>query len=100
MRVIAEFYKCPNCKADARLMGSIVQEEMAKGNMGEGVVGCTQINVYCNVDPRRPPIVGGRIPGARVFKDVCTNCGKEFTTRIESGHVTPSTIEGMPPTFS
>lgn len=100
MKTIAEFDKCPDCGASARLMGPIIQEEVAKGNMSSDLAGYTQVSVYCNVDQRRPPIVGGRIPGARVFKDVCVNCGREYTVRIETGHVTLPTRRDMPPTFS
>lgn len=100
MEVIAEFNKCPGCKVDARLMNTIIQEEVVKGNMSEGVVGCTQVEVFCNVDPRKPFIAGGRLPGARVFWDVCTKCGRRFITRIERGHVTPPTRPGLPPTFA
>lgn len=100
MRTIAEFCECPDCKVDARLMNSIVQEEVAKGNMGEGMAPCTSANIYCNIDPRRPPIAGGRVPGARVTRDICTRCGREYTVRIEIGHVTAPVRPGMPPAFS
>lgn len=100
MKVIAEFKECPDCKVDARLMNTIVQEEMVKGNMSKDVVSWTIAAIYCNVDPRRPPIAGGRVPGARVFKDICTKCGREYTVRIETGYVTLPSRPGVLPTFA
>lgn len=100
MKVIAEFKECPDCKVDARLMNSIVQEEIAKGNMGVDTISFIDIRVVCNVDPKKPPIVGGRIPGARITRDMCTKCGKEFTTKIEIGYITPPTRPNMPPIFA
>ncbi|GAI09501.1 unnamed protein product, partial [marine sediment metagenome] len=96
----AEFNECPDCKVDARLMNSIVQEEVAKGNMGKEAVACTDVRVFCNVDPSKPQLAGGRLPGAKVYRDMCTKCGREFTSRIERGYVTLPTTPGMPPVFS
>lgn len=100
MKTIAEFEKCPDCKIDARLMNSIVQEEIAKGNMSKDIVPCTHGDIYCNIDPRHLPLTGGRVPGARVLYDICTKCGRSYTVRIETGYVTTPVRQGMPPTFS
>jgi hypothetical protein len=100
MKTISEFKECPDCKVDARLMNSIVQEEVLKGNMGEDTIAFTDAKIICNIDPRRPPIAGGRVPGARVIRDICTKCGREFTTKIERGYVTPPTTPGGVPIFS
>lgn len=99
MEVIAEFNECPDCKLDAWLMKSIVRMEVIKGNMGEDVVGNTQTRIITNIDGRRPPLIGARIPSARVFYDTCMKCGKEHIVRIEKGHVTLPTRPGMPPEF-
>lgn len=100
MKTIATFDECPDCKVDKRLMNGIVQEEIAKGNMSKEALGCTVMQVYSNIDPMKIPIAGGRVPGARITKDICTKCGGEYTTRIETGHVTIPTRQGQPPTFS
>lgn len=100
MKTIATFNKCPDCKVDKRLMNTIVQEEIAKGNMSKEAFGCTMMNVYSNIDPMRPPIAGGRVPGARVTRDICTGCGREYTTKIETGHITIPTHQNQPPSFS
>lgn len=87
MKIIAEFRECPDCKVDARLMHLIISEEISKGNMGDNTLACTAVKVVTNIDPRKPPISGARIPSARIFYDMCTKCGKEYTVRIEQGHV-------------
>lgn len=100
MELIAEFKECPDCKVDAWLMKSIVQEQIAKGNMGEDVTANTASKIITNVDARKPPLVGGRIPSARVYYDICTKCGKERVVRIEKGHVTIPSRPGMLPEFA
>ena len=99
MEVLVEFKECPDCKVDARLMNSIVQEEITKGNMGEGTIPFSDMKMMYNLDPRKTILTGSRLPGARVTYDICTKCGKEFTTKIELGHVLPSSNPGVPPTF-
>ncbi len=88
MELIAEFEKCPVCEVDAWLMKSIIQAEIALGNMGDDVVPNTIAKIFSNVDMRKPPLVGGRIPSARVHYDICTKCGVERPVRIERGHMT------------
>ena len=100
MRVISEITECPDCKVDARLMNSLVREEIEKGNMDKGTIGYVGISVYGNINLSKPMIAGGRVPGARVYKDICTKCGKEFTVRIEVGHIIMPTRQDMPPVFS
>ena len=100
MELIAEFKECPDCKVDARLMNSIVQEEIAKGNIEEGSPAATDGRVITNINILTPPLVGGRLAGARVFYDICTKCGTEYIVRIEKGHVTLPTRPGMLPTFA
>ncbi len=81
-------------------MKSIVQKEIAKGNMGKDTFASTQINMYTNVDVLRPPLVGARIPSARVYHDICIKCGKEHIVRIEKGHVTIPSSPGVQPIFA
>ena len=100
MKILAEFKECPNCKVDSRLMGSIVWEEIAKGFLNKDILGCISAEIYCNVDPNRPPIVGGRIPGARVYRDICTKCGKEYVVRIDFGYLTVPASPNSQPIFS
>lgn len=100
MIVLAEFKECPDCKVDARLMNSIVQEEIAKGNIGADVVANTMTKMITNLDARKPPLVGGRVPSARVFYDICCKCGKEYAVRIEKGHVTMPSGPGVIPVFA
>jgi len=100
MEVIAEIKECPNCHVDARLMNMIAQEAIKLGNLGENVVPNTMGKIITNVDPRKPPLVGGRVISARVYYDICTNCGKEYIWRIEKGHVTIPARPGIPPKFS
>jgi glutaredoxin len=100
MKLLSEFNNCPHCKADARLMNTLVQAEIDKGNMGAEIIPWTFITVYCNIDSSRPPIAGGRVPAARIYKDMCTECGEEFTTRIETGFLTMPLRAGAAPVFS
>ena len=100
MKVVAEFKECRECKVDARLMHTLVQEEIKLGNMTPGTLGCTRIDVYSNMDTNRPPIAGGRIRSARVYSDICTKCGKEYIVKIETGYVTVPANPGIAPIFS
>jgi len=100
MKVLAEFKVCRDCKSSKRLMDSIVQKEIELGNMSKMAFGFTQIAIYCNVDPTKQLISGGRMLGSRVFKDICLGCGKEYIFRIESGHVMTSSTPGVVPTFT
>jgi len=100
MEVVAEFVNCPKCEEDHRLMHGIVKDQIENDNMGEKAIGCTDIKVYCNIDPTHIPIVGGRVPGARVYFDMCTKCGKIYTVRIEKGHVSIPSTPGLPPEFT
>ena len=100
MKILAEFKECPDCKVDSRLMNTIIEEEATKGNMGTDTPSWTSIRVIANTDVRVPQIVGGRIPAARVTTDICTKCGREFTTKIEVGHITIPARPGMTPNFS
>ena len=100
MKVVATFAECPHCNVNNRLMNSVVQEEIAKGNMSKNSTPCTQIALFSNIDLARPPIAGGRVPGARIYKDICISCGTEFITRIETGYVTMPTVQGAMPTFA
>lgn len=100
MEIIATFNECPGCHVDSRLMNSIVKEEIAKGNIGEGAVPNTGIKIITNIDARKPPLVGGRVSSARVFYDICCQCGKEYIVRIEKGHITMPSRPGVPPVFA
>jgi len=92
--------ECPTCKKEAWLMRSIVEQEIRKGNLGKDVLACTRAEICAVIDARRPAIVGGRVPGARILHDVCTECGEECITFIETGHITLSTDPRLPPTFA
>lgn len=100
MEIIAEIKECRNCKVDKRLMNMIVQEGIKLGNYGEDVTPNTMSKTITNVDPRKPPLVGGRIASARVFYDICCQCGKEYIWRIEKGYVTIPSRPGTPPAFA
>ena len=100
MEVIFELKECPDCKVDAWLMRSIVKKEIEKGNMGEGTIPTTNTGVITNIDTRKPPIAGGRVPSARVHYDICMKCGKEQIWRIEKGYVTIPTRPGQSPEFA
>jgi len=100
MKLLGEFKECPYCLVDERLMNGICQTQKDLGNMNEAVVGATHVDVYCNVDPTKPVISGGRVPAARVFRDICSKCGREYTVRIEVGFLTTPTRPGGPTTFT
>lgn len=101
MKIIAEFNECPDCKVDDRLVKTICEKEIELGNLSENFAPYSSANIYAPVDAtRKPLLVGGRLLAARVLRDVCIKCGKEFTTRIEMGHVTPSADPRLPPTFA
>ena len=100
MKVLAELKECPNCKVEVWLMRSIANEEIKKGFMSGGTFGFSKAEVFCNLDLTKPMLAGGRAPGARVFRDICTRCMKEQIVRIETGHVTMPTRQGMLPVFA
>ena len=91
---------CPNFGEDHRLMSTIIAEEIKKGNVSEGAVAGTRAEMYNFIDAKKLPIIGGRIPGGRSYKDICTKCGREYTFRIERGHVTMPSRPGQLPTFA
>jgi hypothetical protein len=100
MKVVFERNVCPSCGVDARLMAQIVGEERKLNNVGEGTLACTQAKIITNIDPRKPPIAGGRIKSARVLYDICTKCGKEYVVRIEQGFITIPLSPQQQPTFA
>lgn len=100
MEIIAEFKECPYCKVDARLMQSIVDAEIARGNASEGMIGHTKSHIYTNIDTTKEHLVGGRLPSARVYWDICMECGRELPVRIEKGYVTPPARIGDPVVFA
>ena len=100
MQLVATFTECPTCKVDEALMGSIVKKEKELGKMSDDIVGCISTEIWCNVDPKRPPIAGGRIPGARAYRDMCMKCGGVYTVQIEKGYVTMPLRPELPPTFA
>lgn len=100
MEIIAEIKECPDCKVDARLMNIIAQEAIKLGNFGEDIVPNTAAKIITNIDPRKPPLVGGRVISARVYYDICCKCGRERIWRIEKGYVTIPARPGMAPEFS
>ena len=97
--IVAEFKECRYCKVDTRLMQSVIDEEVAKGNVDAGALGATRMEIHSIINPLKPPIAGARIPSARVTKDICTTCGRELTVRIEKGHMTLPLTQGQQPTF-
>lgn len=100
VEVVAEFHECQDCKVDARLMQSIADGMIEKGNADVGSLGAVRTEIYSIVNPTKPPIAGARIPSARVSWDICTKCGRTFTVKIEKGHMTMPLAPGGQPTFS
>ena len=100
MKLLKEIKRCPYCFRDKRLMNGICQAQKDLGNMDKAVVGATHVDVYCNIDPTKPVISGGRMAAARVFRDICGNCGREYVVRIEVGYLTTPTRPGSPATFT
>lgn len=100
MEIIAEFKECPDCKVDARLMNFIVQKEIEKGNIGKDLMPNTQAKIFTNIDARKPPLAGGRVPSGRVYYDICMKCGREYIWRIEKGHMTIPARPGQIPVFA
>ena len=100
MEVLAEFKECPDCKVDAWLMKTIMQIEVAKGNIGDDVIPNSMTKLITNLDARKPPIVGGRVASARVYYDICIKCGAENPVRIEKGHITMPSGPGQSPVFA
>ncbi len=100
MEVLAEFRECPGCKVDAWLMKSIMKIEVVKGNIGADVMPGTMTKVFTNLDTRKPPLLGGRVASARVYYDICCQCGKEHPVRIEKGYVTIPSSPGQVPVFA
>ncbi len=100
MEVVLDLEKCPSCKDGAWLMKSVMRMEIIKGNVGEDVYPNTAIKIVTNLDARKPPLVGGRVASARVYYDICCQCGREQPVRLEKGYVTMPSRPGIPPVFA
>jgi hypothetical protein len=100
MKVLKEFKECRHCRKSNWLMEGIAAEERAKGNFSSDVFGCIDAFISCNADLKKPPIVGGRLPAAKYYRDICLNCGRICITRIEVGHMTIPYGPGQPPVFA
>lgn len=100
MEVVLDLKECPNCKADAWLMKSIMKMEVVKGNIGEDMFPNTATKLVTNLDARKPPLLGGRVASARVYYDICCRCGREQPVRLEKGYVTMPSRPGQAPEFA
>jgi len=99
MEVLKEYKNCVHCGSDNLLMRGILEEGKKLGSIKANVTPCSHLDVYCNVDPTVPIIQGGRILGARVFTDICLDCGGETPVRIEKGYVVTNADPRLPPRF-
>jgi len=101
MEVVTDLKKCPWCgEENAGVMSKLVQEEVSKGNMGEGSIGGIATNVYVAINPLKPPIAGGRTRAVRAYVDICTKCGRDYNFRVETGWAILPTRPGVAPTFA
>ncbi len=100
MKNVVDISTCPYCgQEDACILGKIVKEQVALGNMGEGIIGHATASVYAVIDQRKSQLTGARIPAIRVFADFCNKCGRAFNFLIEEGHATLPIRAGDPPIF-
>jgi hypothetical protein len=94
---IVEHPNCPSCKegiGEMHVLHKYAIDEAAK--TGTIFIPAAQVNVYISMNPAKPPIVGGRLPALRAFKEVCEICGAEWVFRAERGHVTYTGNPRMP----
>ena len=75
-----EFNKCPVCGSESRVAGTIIQEEISKGKVGNNVIGATTIMQTALVDPTKSMLTA---PILTALIDICTNCGALYCFRVD-----------------
>lgn len=89
VEVIATFDKCPHCKGTRRMMETLGNELKEKGLLRKELnVGLAEVGGPI-FDPERASklVVGGTVPGMFALQDICLDCGRPYTVRIERKQV-------------
>lgn len=85
---IVEHPNCPVCKKGIGEMHVIHKDQIEEAAKKEIIfIPAAQVDVYICMNPAKLPIVGGRLPALRAFREVCEICGAEWVFRAERGHV-------------
>jgi len=95
---VATYEECQHCGSTRRMMGELLEKEIAGSITPDAIAHCRQ-EIFVNMDPMCPPIAGGRIKAARVFKDICLGCGRERIVRIDYGLAQLGLRPGEPAKF-
>ena len=86
---IARFAKCPWCGSTDRMMGRLGKEMVEQGLLEEQVdVGTHEIGGPI-VDPRKlnQMLAVSIKPAIYALRDICVDCGREITVKIEKRYV-------------
>jgi hypothetical protein len=83
-----EYPSCPTCREGIGEMHKIQQAEVEKGNWRKELIPAAEIGIHVTYDPTKLPLVGGRVPALRSYKDICEICGSVWAFRVDVGHVT------------
>ena len=87
---------CPCCKKGKGRMHILLQKMQETGSAGKNVVPSGEISMHAMIDPTHLPIIGGRVPAYRSYRDECEECGAVFTFMQEVG---VAMYTGRPPYY-
>lgn len=81
-----EFKECPNCGSTKRVFETVMNQERAKGKIGEDARGGTRTQVVIVADMRKAFLSA---PALAITWDMCADCGHEYCVRIDLTTATP-----------
>jgi len=87
-----KFFKCPTCGSEKRIIGDVVKEEIAKGNLKEGSAAACMVSNTTVFDPAHIAIIAPRkVPVIQLFFDVCADCGNLYCIQMsrQEGQANP-----------
>jgi hypothetical protein len=79
---------CPACKQGIGEMHKAHEKDKPSKPGEPQIIPAIEVSMSVNINPLKPPIIGGRLPAIRSYKDVCEECGCIWSFMTERGHVT------------
>lgn len=81
-----EFNECPNCRGTRKVFNTVMEQEKAKGKIGEDAKGGTRTQMVIVADMRKTFLSA---PALMITWDICADCGMEHCIRVDLTTATP-----------
>lgn len=78
--VIYDF--CPNCKSTTRVFQTFYEFLVSQGRMPPGSFACSSVNKQVFTGQLGTQLVGAKVVGVLIYRDICTVCGLEYPVKI------------------